>query len=306
MIVNVEKWPNNTMSTAERRAFQQLCTREGKILIIAMDQRNSMRKLLSNNEKVLASIDQKELGKVKARLVEHLGNYAPALLLDPLCALPLIVDEGIIARDVGLVIAIDESGYDIEPGSNIRKSKIISGVDARRVRELGGTAAKLLVFMRPDKNRDDRYANELIKNTILSFVKEDFLLVVEILVYKLPDEKEEEFKLHKPNLIIEAARKSAECGAKVLKLQYPGSAEACAEITSLLDGIPWAILSEGVDHEVFIKQLQIALINGASGAISGRSLWKDCVSLDPAKMNHLLDTVAVPRLQKILEVMKSS
>jgi len=300
-----EIWSKNEMSTAERRAFQQLCTREGKILVIAMDQRNSMRRLLSNDEKVLASIDRNELAKVKARLVEYLGNYAPAVLLDPETALPMVVDEGVLARDVALMVAMDASGYDTEPGTSLRQSKIISGINPRRVRELGGTAAKLLAFMRPDQKGNDRYAIKLIKETVASCIKEDVLLVVEILVYQLPGETNEEYNLRKPGLIIEAARVSAENGAKVLKLQYPGSAEACAQITALLDGVPWAVLTEGVDHETFLKQLRIAVENGASGAIAGRALWKDCVALDPIVMKNLLETVAIPRLHEILDVLKS-
>ncbi len=64
MTANVEKWPKNVMTTAEKRAFQQICTREGKILVVAMDQRNSMRKLLSNDEKVIASVEQKDLARL--------------------------------------------------------------------------------------------------------------------------------------------------------------------------------------------------------------------------------------------------
>lgn len=303
MKVNVEKWPKNVMSTAERRAFQQICTRRGKILVIAMDQRNGMRKLLSDDEKILASIDQKELGKVKARLVEHLGNSAPAVLLDPECALPMIVDDDILSRDTALVVGMDASGYDTEPGTLLRQSKIISGINPRRVRELGGTAAKLMAFMRPDQKGNDRYALKLIKDTVNACSAEEVLLVVEILVYRLPDETEEEYEQRKPELVMEAARVSAENGAKVLKLQYPGSAEACAKITATLDGIPWAVLSEGVDHETFIKQLRIAVENGASGAIAGRSLWKDCVSLDPEVMQSRLETIAIPRLREILAVL---
>ncbi len=305
MKLNLEKWPNNEMSTAERRAFQQICTRTGKILVIAMDQRNGMRKLLSDDEKVLASIGQKELGIVKARLVKHLGNHAPAVLLDPECALPMVIDEGVLARDTALVVGMDASGYDTEPGTQLRQSKIISGINPRRVRELGGTAAKMLAFMRPDQKGNDRFATRLINNTVNACIAEAVLLVVEILVYRLPGETEEEYERCKPELIVEAARVCAENGAKVLKLQYPGSAEACEKITAVLDGIPWAVLSEGVNHETFIKQLRIAMDAGASGAIAGRSLWKDCVSLDPAVMQSRLETIAVPRLHEILDVLDS-
>ncbi len=69
-------------------------------------------------------------------------------------------------------------------------------------------------------------------------------------------------------------------------------------MTRLAGDVPWAVLSSGVDHETF-GQVEIALAEGASGVIAGRSLWKDCVSLDRARQQHLLATKAVVRLSEI-------
>ncbi len=44
------------------------------------------------------------------------------------------------------------------------------------------------------------------------------------------------------------------------------------------------------------------MANGASGVIAGRSLWKDCISLDRAVTRARLETVAVPRLREIQAV----
>ena len=63
--------------------------------------------------------------------------------------------------------------------------------------------------------------------------------------------------------------------------------------------VPWAVLSAGVDHETFLGQVETAMANGASGVIAGRSLWKDCVSLDRAVTRERLETIAVPRLREI-------
>ena len=42
--------------------------------------------------------------------------------------------------------------------------------------------------------------------------------------------------------------------------------------------------------------------NGASGVIAGRSLWKDCISLDRDIQRERLKTIAVPRLREIQAV----
>ena len=63
------------------------------------------------------------------------------------------------------------------------------------------------------------------------------------------------------------------------------------------------MLSAGVDHETFLGQVEIALDNGASGVIAGRSLWKDCVSLDRAREQESLSTKAVARLAEIQAIL---
>ena len=107
------------MSPAEKRAFQQMCNDNGNILVIALDQRNSMRDLLTDNAETHSKIDFAYLGEVKADMVKYLGNYAPAVLLDPLCALPKIIDDKILARDVALVVGMDDSGWNEITGSSL-------------------------------------------------------------------------------------------------------------------------------------------------------------------------------------------
>ncbi len=293
---------NNHMSTSERRAFQQISTESGKILIVAMDQRNSMRSLLVGENNSYDHITDKQLGAIKSLLVKNLGNYAPALLLDPECALPKVIDEGIISRSCSLIIGMDASGYDLDEVSNLRNSRVVEGMSARKVRELGGIAGKLLVYMRPGEDGDP-FAENLIQKTVEDYKNEDLLLIIEILVYKLENESEEEYLQKKPHLILESARIAKENGAKLLKLQYPGSAEMCRKITETLGDTPWAVLSQGVNHDVFIKQLIIAIKNGARGAIAGRSLWKDCLSLNPGEMDTNLRKLALPRLDEMLDLL---
>jgi tagatose 1,6-diphosphate aldolase len=59
------------------------------------------------------------------------------------------------------------------------------------------------------------------------------------------------------------------------------------------------VLSAGVDHDTFIKQVAIAVANGASGAMAGRSLWKDSLAVSPQAREELLTTRALPRLREL-------
>ncbi|TIW37967.1 MAG: tagatose-bisphosphate aldolase, partial [Mesorhizobium sp.] len=108
-----------------------------------------------------------------------------------------------------------------------------------------------------------------------------------------------------PWLVEKGTRISLECGAKVLKLPYPGTPEACARISSMAGEVPWAVLSAGVNHATFLGQVEMAMRNGASGVIAGRSLWKDCISLDRDIQRERLKTIAVSRLRELQAVIGS-
>jgi tagatose 1,6-diphosphate aldolase len=63
------------------------------------------------------------------------------------------------------------------------------------------------------------------------------------------------------------------------------------------------VLSAGVDHETFLGQVKIAMQNGTSGVIAGRSLWKDCISLDRTVEQDRLARIATPRLKEIQTIL---
>lgn len=287
----------NELTTLERRGMAAISTPGGKMLIVAADQRNGMKAVMNDAPDGPGSITAGQLSDAKADLVRYLGNAAPAILLDPEVALPRVADEGVLARDTALVVGLDASGFDTVDG--LRYTNFVPGMTPRKVRELGGDVAKMLWYMRPDlQNAGSRVADE-IRDLVKACTDEGLLLIVEILVYRLEDESEEAYAAAFPGLVAGAARLSVECGAKVLKLQYPGSAEASAAVTEAAAGVPWAVLSAGVDHETFIKQVETAVANGAGGAMAGRSLWKDSLSVSAAVREELLTTKALPRLQEL-------
>ena len=295
-----------TMSTAERRGYRQICGADGMMMVVACDQRGAMRKILASDTEAQARIGADRLGEVKADIVRHLANHASCVLLDPVCALPKVIDDDVLGRDTGLLIGLDDSGWDNAPHTGYRLSRLVPGVTARRVRELGGTGAKLLVYLRPDAAGANDHNLAIIKAAVADYAGEDVLLVVEILTYPLEGESPAEYAAKFPELMIEGTRLALEYGAKVLKLPYPGSAEACAAITRMAGEVPWAVLSAGVDHTTFLAQVSTAMHAGASGVIAGRALWKDCISLDPEIRRDRLSNIALPRLRELQDVVRTS
>ncbi|PIP00328.1 tagatose-bisphosphate aldolase [Pleomorphomonas carboxyditropha] len=293
---------SNRMTTAEYRGYQQICGTNGRMMVVACDQRGAMRKILAATPEEQAKIDERKLGDVKSDIVAYLANAASCVLLDPVCAVPRVVDEGVLGRDTALLIGLDASGWDTDP-SGYRLSRLVPGIDARRVRELGGTGGKLMVYLRPDRPAANTHNIQLIRDCVADFAKEDLLLVVEILTYAFEGEDEAEYKANFGRLIEGCARIAIDEGAKVLKLPFPGSAASCRVISEIARDVPWAVLSAGVDHETFLGQVKVAMENGASGVIAGRSLWKDCISIDREEEQRRLANVATPRLRQLQAIL---
>ncbi len=286
------------MTTAERRGYSQICGADGAMMVIACDQRGGMRQVLADTPGAREAITNHALGLVKADITRYLAVHAGAVLVDPLCAVPMLVDEGIIAPATGLVIGLDASGFDTTP-EGWRISRMVEGVSARRVRALGGTAAKIMIYLRADTPGANQANLETLRRTVADFAAEDLLLVVEFLTYSLPGESPEAYAAAWPGLIGGGVRLCLDAGAKVLKIPYPGSAAACARVTEICGRVPWAVLSAGVDHATFLGQVDSAMANGASGVIAGRALWKDCISLDREVTRQRLESVALPRLRQL-------
>lgn len=289
------------MTTAERRGYQQICGADGAMMVIACDQRGGMRQALTADPAVQKTISNAMLGETKADITRYLARHAGCVLVDPICAVPQLVDEGGIDRATGLLVGIDASGWETSP-EGYRISVMVEGVTARRVRELGGTGGKIMVYLRSDTPAANAANLATLDAAVEDFAREDLLLVVEFLTYPLAGESKEAHAAKTAALIEGGSRLCLEHGAKVLKIPYPGSAEACAAITRLAGAVPWAVLSAGVDHATFLGQVETAMAAGASGVIAGRSLWKDCISLDRAVTRQRLEAVAVPRLREIQAV----
>ncbi|WP_062221416.1 tagatose-bisphosphate aldolase [Aureimonas sp. D3] len=289
------------MTTAELRGYHQICGPDGAMMVIACDQRGGMRTLLASDPAEQAKIGNDTLGLTKADITRYLASQASCVLVDPICAVPQLVDDAVLERDTALLIGLDASGWDVSP-EGYRLSKLVEGVDARRVRALGGTGGKIMVYLRSDTPAANTHNIAILEQVIADFAREDLLLVVEFLTYALEGEAPEAYKAKIPELIQGGTRICLDLGSKVLKLPYPGSPESCVAVTAMSGDVPWAVLSAGVDHETFLGQVDIAMANGASGVIAGRSLWKDCISLDRAETRRRLETIAVPRLREIQAV----
>jgi tagatose-1,6-bisphosphate aldolase len=282
-------------TTAESRAFQQVTTDDGWLAVVANDQRQS---LVALRDGAGLPVTAEELRGLKADIVAALGPDASGVLLDPEFALPALVDDGVVARDTGILVATERSSPPAVNGIRVAEV-MLAPADVRR---LGGTAAKLLVYVRPDREDADGPNAQLVSRLAEACAAADLLLFVEVLTYRLGDEDPARYEALKPDLGLEAALLIESCGAKVLKLESPGNESACRRLTDALT-VPWAVLSAGVDHGTFTTTLREALAGGASGFIAGRSLWQEAALLRPAERRAFLLGEGRRRLAELIALL---
>jgi sulfofructosephosphate aldolase len=287
------------LTTAEIRALAQIADPRGQLSVIAIDHGDPLVEMLQG---LGLSADAEAQRAIKYDVVDTVGRDASAVLLDPDVSVTEIVERGALARDVGLLVRIEADGFDTLGG--LRRSRLIDGLGAAGARERGATAAKVMAFIRPDREDLDGYTAELVRTALEDCHGEHLLCVIEAMTYPLDDEAPASFAARRGGLIRESAVFLEACGAKLLKLEYPGSLAACEAVSSAI-ATPWAVLSAGVDHETFCEQLRTSVQGGAAGFIAGRSLWKESVGMAAGERRAFLDGTVRRRFEELLALLQA-
>ena len=274
--------------------------------IIAMDQRNTLRRMFAA---VGLEASDDDLRTAKADVARVLTPAATGLLSDPTYGVPAITQADALAPNCGLLIAAEPSerrSYQGEPRTHRDPD-----LNARWLLDQGGDAYKFFIQLRADRPAPGPGEPDLVGEALA--VCEEIIrdcraagvpVVIENLVYERAGEDLR--GQAREDAVIEAARALNDLDIDLLKLEYPGSAEGCRRLASILDR-PWAVLSAGVPFDQFTDIIRIATEEGgASGFIAGRSVWREVVSLVGQQRQEFLTAVALPRLEKLIEVAEDS
>lgn len=296
MSLTTTSYPPATWEPYEQLAYRRISTPGGRMLVVALDHPMSWM--------VDEVITDQQWREMKYDIVRYLGNHSPSILLDVGVALPGVVSEGVLSKDTALVIGMDDPVWVDDPDTGLRESRVIQGYSPETARRSGATAVKMLVWYRPDREDEDGHAVTLMRRLVRECQANGLPFILELMTYPLEGESPEEFAALQPELIVRAAETGRAVGAPILKLQYPGSETGCRAVTEAAGDVPWALLSAAVGHEEFLVQMANALRGGARGAMVGRSLWKDCVSLDSEERARLLTERALPRLAELAALLE--
>jgi tagatose-1,6-bisphosphate aldolase len=291
-----------TTETKNAKTLADIASKDGVFAIIAMDQRNTLRRMF---EAVDIEPSEQDLRTVKADVARALTPVASGMLLDPTYGVPAVTETHALDSACGLLVAAEppiRDSYNGEP-----RTRRDPELNAAWVASQGGDALKFLVQLRADRStptagEPDLSAEvlDVCREIITDCHSAGLPAVIENLVYALPSE--ELSGKAREDAIIAAAAALDELDIDLLKLEYPGSPGSCRRLAETLHR-PWAVLSAGVPFEAFSDVLKIAFDEGgASGFIAGRSIWREALPLSGVERQRFLDTVARPRLDDLVTV----
>lgn len=320
------------LTPGKTRRLNKLCNAAGVLTALAMDQRGSLRKTISNL--LGRSMSDAEMVAFKAVVSRALSPHASAILLDPQFGSEALNQR---ASTCGVILSYEETGYDTTTkGRMLRLPSVLS---VRRLIEQGADGIKVMVYYDPD---DDAAINEqkhvLIERIGDECVANDVVFFLEPYTYDdtIPDEKSIEYARVRPEKVRKTMRDFSQprFNVDVLKVEVPvnmrfveGSsahtpgtpfaqtrAQAIAAFQSSAADthLPFIYLSGGVSDALFRETIQLALVSGVpfSGVLCGRATWQDgipdFVAGGADAFFNWLSTHGVQRIQALNSVLEAA
>src|SRR5579885_3661276 len=286
------------LSEGKIKHLNALSNKNGVIAAAAMDQRGSLQKMIASAKGVPQDqVTPDMMTEFKTAVTKVLTPHASAILLDPEYGIPAAKAR---AKNAGLLLAYEESGYDnTKPG---RLPDLLPHLSVKRIKELGADAVKILIYYTPfedPKINDIKHAFIERIGAECEFHQIPFFL--EFVGYdpKGGNEKGFDYAKKKPEVV----RRSMEEFTKphyyvdVLKVEVPINAEfvegsnvykgqKAYSRTEALEHFrtaaavatkPFIYLSAGVSNAQFTESLRMAAEAGTdfSGVLCGRATWKE-------------------------------
>lgn len=293
------------LSLGKIRCLQQLTNEAGVFTMTAFDHRDAFVAALSKTLGVTEA-DWVTVATEKTRIARALAPYASAVLLDPLYSAGPVVASGALPGSTAFAVAREKSSYGSE--AMRQTTTLLADWSVEAIKRLGGTAVKLLLYYHPDApNAVEQEA--VVRRVAADCDAHEIPLMLEPICYPLrPQQKktDADFAAQRPELVLESARRLVPLGVDILKAEFPVDARhetdeakmagLCRQLSDISAGVPWVLLSAGVNFATFQRQVEIACEAGASGFVAGRAIWQEALDLaDAAARDRFLNTIAVSR-----------
>lgn len=290
-------------NTSITTTLADIATEQKTFAIVAMDQRNTLKRMF--HAKGIADPSHEELVQIKADTVQALRGTASGFLLDPTFGIPAVHSLPKEGPSYGVLLAAEPAERGTINGEP--RTHLDPALNAQWVIDSGATALKFFVQLRTDRpvvaGEPDTTAEitEIVRTVVADCRQAGIPSVIENLIFPLAGEQPLSPE-KRADAIIEAAVLINDLKPDLIKIEYPGSPEACRRLAEALN-VPWAVLSAGVDFDHFAEVLRICCDEGGvSGFIAGRSIWKDTVGLSQPDRQTYLASEGKRRLDNLLQV----
>ncbi len=298
------------LSIGKIRGLQQIATPDGIFTMCAMDHRGSLRSMI--DEEHPGEVNYEEMVGRKLELCSSLAKHASAVLIDPIYGAAQCVSHNALPNNTGLLVSIEASGYSGE--KEHRLTKLLDGWSVEKIKRMGASAVKILVYYRPDLKQLASKQLSTVNAVAKECIKYDLPFLVEPKSYPIGNEinNPQEFASLKEQLVIRTAQDITALPIDVLKAEFPADLYYKKDKPELMNlchqldissQVPWVILSAGVDFELFCQQVEIACQAGASGFLGGRAIWQEAMYIDDMQERvKYLSTVGADRLKRLTEI----
>jgi sulfofructosephosphate aldolase len=242
--------------------LDSLARDSGTFLMVAMDQRESLRTMLAQQGH---DATDERMVAFKVAVARELAPHASGFLIDRHYGFDEVAGA-VAATDCGLILAVD--ALDQQPGEIVQDTELDGGADLEAAKEAGAVAIKLLVIWRDDDRRLHRV--EMSRRFVELAAAHGLLSVLEPVVRGADG-------FDREAAIVAAAAELGAVGPSLYKCEVPlhGQGDA-AEITARCREIdaavpcPWVVLSQGVDPG------PCGLSRRRRGCVQGRCLRHAC------------------------------
>ena len=292
------------------RGLQQISSKEGVFTICAMDHRGSLQRMINENHPEKVKYDT--MVEYKLELCSALAPHASAVLLDPIFGASQCVQYATLPGDTGLLVSIEATGYSGDKEARI--TKLLDGWSVEKIKRMGASAVKILIYYRPDLRAIAKQQLDTVKQVAKDCIKHDIPFLVEPICYPIAFESrnERELAIRKAALVLKTADEITSHPIDVLKAEFPANTKYDKDEGKLLNlcqqlnemsKVPWVLLSAGASYEQFYQEVKIACKAGASGFLGGRAIWQEAMAMDNRKDRiYFLSTTAVDRLKELSDI----
>jgi sulfofructosephosphate aldolase len=280
-----------------------LARSDGTLLMVAMDQRESLRLMLAEaTGRTPADVDNGDLVRFKQAVLEVLSADASAALIDPDIGYPALLQNPVLAESCALILATDALAS--RPGEIVGDASFREDLDLAVHQAAGVAAFKLLVVWREDEDTARRLEDAHRFVEACRAVGAPSILEG---VVRATSAQQATGAFDREAVLLSCAQQLGALGPELYKVEVPYFGEApSSDITRVAEQLtdllpcPWVVLSSHVRRENFPAAVEACCRGGASGVLAGRALWSNV--LDAPDADAALRAESLPYLAQISEV----